>query len=123
MNGHFLWFYFSLKGRTGRRPYWLYFYIPIMILGLPVILYAISRSRQSTGLPPLILASITLMVWVTVAVYVKRLHDIGVSGWWVIVGLLPIVNYVTPFALGCWPGQQGDNRYGPDPQGSSLTTL
>lgn len=50
-----------------------------------------------------------------IAVAVRRMHDIGKSGWWLLLGLIPIVG---PIILIIWyvkPGQPGPNQYGPDP--------
>ena len=43
------------------------------------------------------------------AVYVRRLHDVGRSGWWILV---PVVNFV----LCCFDSQVDDNKYGPNPK-------
>lgn len=49
----------------------------------------------------------------TIAVGVRRMHDIGKSGWWI---LFPIVNLV----FLCMSGEKGQNQYGPDPKGVSV---
>ena len=47
---------------------------------------------------------------------VRRLHDIGLSGWWVWINLVPMVGPLVLLALMARKGQTGDNAYGPDPK-------
>jgi uncharacterized membrane protein YhaH (DUF805 family) len=115
VQGYIPWFYLSLQGRAGRRPFWLYFFVPAVVLGVVLGAYATSQSREGLGSSPFVLPLVPLLLWAAIAVQVKRLHDIGLSGWWVVVAFVPIVNYVAVVVLGCWPGQRGDNRHGPDP--------
>ena len=51
----------------------------------------------------------------TLAVTVRRLHDIGKSGWWVLFGLVPAAGQVMMLIWNCRHGTNGANRYGPDP--------
>ena len=127
-------FYFSLRGRTSRRFYWLFGVIPlfsaafVLGFGLGVVApYA----------PAIVLFSLVALapvaIWVTIALHVKRLHDIGVSGWWmiavwaisVLVALLVAyflsVRAAQLSSLAVWaivgaiPGTPGVNRFGPNP--------
>ena len=57
---------------------------------------------------------VVVMVWPMLAVQVKRWHDIDMSGWWLLVTLLPVVG--APIALvmnGFLPGTKGENHFGP----------
>jgi len=47
---------------------------------------------------------------------VKRLHDAEMSGWFGLIGFIPIVNYVFFFYLVFKKGTIGDNKYGTDPK-------
>ena len=70
-----------------------------------------------------ILAVAPLLVWSGIAVSVKRLHDIGISGWWTIPCFVPYVSYIAVIALGLIRGQAGKNAYGEDPHRSKVVTL
>lgn len=53
---------------------------------------------------------------ITVSIAVRRLHDIGRNGLWVLpIVLIPGLGAVFWFVLGCLVGEEHDNRYGPDP--------
>ena len=50
------------------------------------------------------------------AVGIRRLHDIGKSGWYCLWGLLPIVGWIILIVYAARPGMSGPNQYGPDPK-------
>ena len=50
------------------------------------------------------------------AVSVRRLHDIGKSGWWLLIALIPIVGAIMLIIWDVREGERGDNRFGPDPK-------
>jgi uncharacterized membrane protein YhaH (DUF805 family) len=52
------------------------------------------------------------------AVTARRLHDIGRSGWWMLLWLVPLVGWIVLIVWYCQPGQPGTNQYGPNPLGA-----
>ncbi len=46
---------------------------------------------------------------------VRRLHDLGHSGWWYLIGLIPFAGGLILLALFCFEGTPGENRFGPNP--------
>lgn len=57
-----------------------------------------------------------LIVLPSLAVIVRRLHDIGKSGWFYFIRLIPIVGPIWLLILLCTEGDRGANRYGKDPK-------
>ena len=51
------------------------------------------------------------------AAAVRRLHDIGKSGWWMLLALIPIVGPIVLIVFFCLDSQPGDNAYGANPKG------
>lgn len=49
------------------------------------------------------------------AVTVRRLHDLGKSGWFYLIALIPIAGFIVLLVWFCKQGTNGDNQYGPDP--------
>ena len=47
---------------------------------------------------------------------VRRLHDIGKSGWWLLIGLIPLVGAIVLLVFAVFDSQPGDNQYGPNPK-------
>lgn len=53
----------------------------------------------------------------SLALQVRRLHDIGQSGWWLLIALLPIIGIILLIAWWCQEGDPRENVHGPDPKG------
>jgi len=124
-------FYFSPRGRTGRQAYWLFGVIPLFMLGL-LLGFAAGYFRMSRDTLLILLGLLTpLALWIWIALGSRRLHDIGVSAWWMMaVCVVPVlISFLMPerwaqlpallatVALGLPQGFTGSNRYGPDPNG------
>lgn len=54
-------------------------------------------------------------IYFPITIGTKRLHDLGYSGWWIIVIFVPLLNIVLGIYLLFWKGEKGKNKYGPDP--------
>jgi uncharacterized membrane protein YhaH (DUF805 family) len=52
----------------------------------------------------------------TLALWVRRLHDIDRTGWWVLINLIPLVGTIVLLVFALTPGTPGSNQYGPDPK-------
>ena len=50
------------------------------------------------------------------AVAVRRLHDTGRSGWWLLLGLIPIIGAIALLVIYMLDSQEGENKYGPNPK-------
>lgn len=141
----FAWFFLSLRGRVSREEFWLG-YIGIVVLALILM-----RLVPDTGDAASFLSGgerdaeilqdgsipfgwqefISLaLTWPIIAIYAKRLHDLDLSGWWLL--LLPAITFVAGLTLfgrlhvaaycllilvlGFLPGSHGANRFGKDPR-------
>jgi uncharacterized membrane protein YhaH (DUF805 family) len=103
--------YAEFSGRARRMEYWMFvlFYIIIavvltiveMVIGLPGILSGIF------GLAMLIPG---------IAVTVRRLHDTGRSGWWILIGLIPVIGTIVLLVFMCLEGHPGGNDHGSNPK-------
>jgi len=47
---------------------------------------------------------------------IRRLHDLNMSGWWILLGFVPIISYFFPLYVALAGGTNGENKYGPKPQ-------
>lgn len=101
--------YATLTGRARRTEFWM-FALANFLIG---IILGIIAYITGSG----ILSSLySLFVFVpNIAVSVRRLHDIGKSGWWHLIVLIPIVN-LWLLVLWCKDSQPGGNEYGPNPK-------
>ena len=74
---------FTLQGRASRSEYW-FFYLFMIIAQ---IVLAVIDASLGTPLSLLVLALIPAMLCVTI----RRMHDIGKSGWWLLIGFIPLI--------------------------------
>jgi len=93
---------FSFEGRLNRKRFWLYQIGVAVVTSVPFIL----GQGWLTGL---------LELWAQAALCVKRAHDRGRSGKFVLVFLIPLVQLWPLIELSFLKGTAGDNRFGPDP--------
>ena len=104
--------YVQFSGRARRSEYW-YFALFSSLISLVVILIdgAMSSGSQTGGGILYSLYSLAILL-PSLAVGVRRMHDVGKSGWFL---LIPIYNLI----LACTEGEHGANKYGPDPKESA----
>jgi uncharacterized membrane protein YhaH (DUF805 family) len=102
------------RGRINRRGWWIWgLALP---LGLGLLLHALlGIARVGTQTAEHVVN--VLLLWPTLAVSIKRWHDRGYSGWWVLIVLVPVVGWLAAIvANGLLPGTRGPNRFGPEPR-------
>lgn len=98
---------FSFDGRIRRRSYWIQYFICSMIIG---ILSAATENGFEAGGLILFFIIFIPVYWVLLAASAKRCHDLGHSGWWM---LIPFYSLWMAFQN----SEPGDNEYGPNPKG------
>lgn len=117
---------FSFSGRLNRAPYWVISVVLwIVVVVAQVALGAAMGGPQGGGgggvgaVGGLILLAIGIVaIWISLAVNVKRFHDRDKSGWWVLIGLVPVIGSLwILIECGFLPGTAGDNRFGSNPLG------
>lgn len=116
----------DFKGRTTRREYWMFFLINILIISLLCAIamvftfFAINSTDGSAGWIVTFIffaLSIYLIVLIipSISITVRRLHDIGLSGWWFLIGYIPYAGGFALFLMTVLPGTKEDNKYGVSP--------
>jgi len=100
----------TFDGRAARPEFW-YFLLFQMLLSL-VTHVLDSAIFPFDLLSPLNLIATLIVLLPGIAVGVRRLHDIGRSGWWLLLGLVPVIGWIV---LIVWLAQKSDplaNRFG-----------
>lgn len=109
--------YATFSGRARRAEYWQFFVAIILILvALSVLDGLIGTFSIDAGVGLLSGLFGVAIILPSLALYVRRLHDVGWSGWWVLLFLVPFVSTVMFFVLGFKDSEVGDNRFGPSPK-------
>ncbi len=104
--------YVTVSGRAARPEFWwfaLFVTTGSVLLGL---LDSLIFGGDTAILAPLFSLATLLPL---VAVSVRRLHDIGRSGWWVLLHLVPVVGLLVMLYFYLLKGDGGTNRFGPPP--------
>lgn len=109
--------YANFKGRARRSEYW-YFLLANFIVS---VIAAIIDNVAGLNFAPLpygwlYFANALLVIIPGLAVAVRRLHDVGKSGWFFFIILIPLIGSIWLLVLFCTEGTQGTNEYGPDPK-------
>lgn len=102
--------YFDFQGRARRASFW-YFVLAYVIIA---IVLGIIQSVLHLGALLTSLLALALLL-PNLGVAVRRLHDSDRSGWWILIGLIPIVGWAIVIWWYCQPGTSGPNKFGPDP--------
>ena len=109
--------YVTFSGRATRPEYWyfiLFLFVGGIVAGLADAM--IFGVEDDSGELLSILFSLATFL-PSIAVGVRRLHDIGRSGWWLLIGLVPLIGAIVLIVWFATKSQDGGNDYGPDPHG------
>ena len=112
--------YADFQGRSQRKEYWMF------ALGVFIAAIVLSIIESILGLKgmvagiygPLTLLLILALIVPGIAVQVRRFHDQDKSGWFVLIGLIPLIGGIIVLVFMCLEGTRGPNRFGADPKGS-----
>ncbi|MFJ9821160.1 DUF805 domain-containing protein [Streptomyces sp. NPDC101151] len=113
------WFITALKkyavfrGRARRKEFWLFTLFTYIIYG---VLAGIGAAAHSTVLAAGFLIAFVAFLLPSWAVTVRRLHDSGLSGWLILVGLVPTVGAIALVVFCCTDSNAATNKYGPNPK-------
>jgi len=105
--------YAEFSGRSRRTEYWMFFLFNIIIA---VILGVVEGFIGISG----ILSGLYFLAVLVpgIAVTIRRLHDIGRSGWWILAGLIPVIGGIVLLIFMVQDSKAGENEYGPNPKGA-----
>ena len=122
----------SFDGRIGRQTWWLGLIALIVLQWIVLFVFslivggsmmgtmdpnnpdAMSQAMGAVSIPFIIIFLIFL--WPSLALYTKRWHDRGKSGWWTLILLIPLIGALWALIeCGFLRGTEGPNQYGPDP--------
>ncbi|MFF7178403.1 DUF805 domain-containing protein [Streptomyces sp. NPDC008121] len=102
--------YAVFSGRARRKEFWMFTLFSVLIS----IVLTIIDSMLGIQLLSLIYSLAVLIP--TLAVSIRRLHDTGRSGWWILIGLIPLVGAIILIVFYASEGNQTENAHGPNPK-------
>ncbi len=112
--------YAVFSGRARRKEYWMFtlFNIIFAIIAM-VIDNVIGTAIKGIGYGLIYILYILAVLLPALAVSVRRLHDTGRSGWFLLIMLIPFVGPIWLLVLMCLDGTPGENKYGANPKTSA----
>lgn len=128
--------YADFYGRARRTEYWLFFlFRALLFVAFCILFVAVmaatggweegrtNNAASAAGGIIILLAGLTYLALVlpNLAVTVRRLHDANMSGWLVLIGLVPLGGFVL-FIFSLLDGTAGPNIYGANPRGGDTAT-
>jgi uncharacterized membrane protein YhaH (DUF805 family) len=118
------WYLYVLKnyavfdGRARRKEYWMFVLFNLIFSILAGIIDDILGLNFESG-GGMIGSLYGLAVLIpSIAVSVRRLHDVGRSGWFILINLIPIIGWIWYLVVVCTDSDAGINKYGPNPKTS-----
>jgi uncharacterized membrane protein YhaH (DUF805 family) len=106
--------YASFSGRARRSEYW-FFYLAIVIVSVVASILDLIIGMQILGW---IVAAATIVP--SISASARRLHDTGRSGWWQLIGIIPVIGWILLIVWLATDSNPGDNQYGLNPKGAGL---
>ncbi|MBM0204276.1 DUF805 domain-containing protein [Micromonospora sp. STR1s_5] len=111
--------YVGFSGRARRSEYWWFALFTVLVsIAAAILDSALGLTfveGSSSGFIGLVVSLALLLP--TLAVAVRRLHDTDRTGWWVLIGLVPLVGAIVLIVFFVQDGTPGANRFGPSPKG------
>ncbi len=118
MQQQFHWFldpikdhYVDFEGRVTRQTFWMF---TLWSFGLSILLGIASDMIANIFSLAILLPSIGLGA--------RRLHDIGMSGWWQLLSFIPVIGWIVLIYFLAKQGETGPNMYGVDPRAVTVVS-
>jgi len=108
--------YAVFKERARRKEYWMFVLFNIIISLILRLVEDLTGIYPKEGIGVLEGLYGLLVLIPGIAVSVRRLHDTGRSGWWLLIGIVPIIGVIVLFVFMVQDSQPGENQYGPNPK-------
>ncbi|PAF42464.1 DUF805 domain-containing protein [Helicobacter sp. 11S02596-1] len=106
--------YAVFSGRARRKEFWIFFLFYAVVAAVLQIL-------AKTITPLSMIFSLISLAWTLgtllplLGVMIRRLHDTQRSGWWILIGAIPIIGPIVLLVFTAQKGTSGSNAYGDDP--------
>ncbi len=105
----------DFSGRARRREYWTFALVNCLIALLLLIL-GLAFGEDSPASNIMVTIFYLIMLVPNLSVSVRRLHDIGKSGWYMFLGLIPLIGGLILLVWALMDSEPGENQYGKNPK-------
>lgn len=112
--------YATFAGRARRREYWSFvLFSLVIVVALTIVDMAAGLWNYDARIGALSALYLVATLLPGLAVAVRRLHDTGRTGWWLLVGFVPVIGNIVLLVFFLLDSTPGDNQFGPNPKTSA----
>ena len=108
--------YATFSGRARRKEYWMFVLINLVVSVVLALIDGLIGSVSESGMGLLSSVYSIGVLIPSLALSVRRLHDIGRTGWWVLISIIPVIGAVVLLVFMLLDSEPGSNRYGANPK-------
>ena len=102
--------YANANGRACRSEFWYWTLFNFIVQLIATLIV------RATDMSFISLVAGLALTFPSVCVGIRRLHDIGMSGWFYLISFIPLVGTILMIVWGVRDSQPGTNQYGPNPK-------
>lgn len=107
----------DFNGRARRKEYWMFFLFNFLFsIAAAILDNILGLAFPQAGYGPIYVIYALTMLVPGIALLVRRMHDLGKSGWWAFIAFVPLIGGIWLLVLLCTEGNKGTNEYGEDPK-------
>ena len=106
--------YCNFSGRASRSEYWWFYLFTCIVSWVVSIVVSLFSSELSIMYIASMIVGLAFLL-PGLGIAVRRLHDIGKSGWWMFISLIPLIGAIILLVWWCKDSQMEPNEYGPVP--------
>jgi uncharacterized membrane protein YhaH (DUF805 family) len=111
--------YITFTGRSRRAAYWMFVLFNFIAVILANVIDNVLGLAGEAGYGPFSMIYGLAVFLPGLALAIRRLHDTGRSGWWMLISFIPIVGLIVLIIFFVQDSQPGSNQYGPNPKESA----
>lgn len=109
--------YATFRGRARRSEYWWFVLFNYLVVFVALILdFCLGLTFADTGYGPIYCIAAIVLLLPSLAVTVRRLHDINKSGWNILWGIIPLIGAILLLVWCCQDSKAEVNQYGESPK-------
>ena len=109
--------YALFTGRARRKEYWMFTLFNLIFYAIAIALdNLLGTAIEGIGYGLFYILYALGVLIPSIAVAVRRLHDVGKSGWMLLIGFIPLIGAIWLLVLFVTDSHPGENEYGPNPK-------
>lgn len=109
--------YAVFSGRARRKEYWMFVLFNMIVAIVAMIVdNVLGIAIEGVGYGPIYILYGLAVLLPGLGVSIRRLHDVGKSGWFLFISLIPIIGGIWLLVVMCGDSMAGDNQYGANPK-------